>query len=124
SGYRGTGALREVLTTRWSQVRETILTRATQTNEVGRCASLLPLLATLPGPLALVEVGASAGLCLHPDRWSYRYLDDDGCEVARVDPPAGPSPVVLDCTVSGPVPIPPSLPQVVHRGGVDLNPLD
>lgn len=117
-------ALRDTLTTKWPRVRETILTRATQTNEVGRSATLLPLLAGLPGPLALIEVGASAGLCLHPDRWSYRYLDEGGAEVARIDPAGGPSPVVLDCTVTGPVPIPPSLPEVVHRGGVDLNPLD
>ncbi|CAM4151099.1 DUF2332 domain-containing protein [Janibacter anophelis] len=116
--------LREVLTTRWTQVRETVLSKATQTNEVGRCATLLPVLASLPGPLALVEVGASAGLCLHPDRWSYRYLDGSGEEVARLDPQDGPSPVLLDCTVRGPVRIPPSLPQVVHRGGIDLNPLD
>ena len=33
----------------------------TQTNEVGRCAALLPAMPA--GPLALVEVGASAGLC-------------------------------------------------------------
>lgn len=117
-------ALRDTLSTKWPQVRETILTRATQTNEVGRSATLLPLLVGLPGPLALIEVGASAGLCLHPDRWSYRYLDDGGGEVARIDPTDAPSPVVLDCTVDGPVPIPPSLPEVVHRGGVDLNPLD
>lgn len=116
--------LRDVLLGDWSAVRETVLARSTQTNEVGRCASLLPLLAGLAGPLALVEVGASAGLCLHPDQWSYRYLDDGGEEVARVDPADGISPVVLDCTVRGPVPLPPSLPVVVHRGGVDLNPLD
>ena len=121
SGYP---VLREVLTTRWEEVRGTILARSTQTNEVGRCASLLPVLASLPGPLALVEVGASAGLCLHPDRWSYRYVDDAGDEVSRVDPAGGVSPVVLGSTVRGPVPLPPSLPDVVHRGGVDLNPLD
>lgn len=116
--------LRETLTTKWAQVRETILARATQTNEVGRSAVLLPVLAGLVGPLALIEVGASAGLCLHPDRWSYRYVDDGGEEVARIDPVGGPSSVVLDCTVTGPVPIPPSPLEVVHRGGVDLNPLD
>ncbi len=116
--------LRTVLLDEWPAVRETILARSTQTNEVGRCATLLPVLAGLEGPLALVEVGASAGLCLHPDRWSYRYVDPAGTEVARLDPAHGPSPVVLDCTVAGPAPLPPSLPQVVHRGGVDLNPLD
>lgn len=115
--------LRPVLLEDWPAVRETILTRSTQTNEVGRCATLLPVLAALEGPLALVEVGASAGLCLHPDRWSYRYLEDGG-EIARVDPAAGSGEVVLDCTVRGPVPLPRTVPEVVHRGGVDLNPLD
>ena len=32
-----------------------------------------PALAGIEGPLALLEVGASAGLCLYPDRYSYRY---------------------------------------------------
>ncbi len=40
------------------------MSKRTQTNEPGRCAVLLPLLAALPQPLALLEVGASAGLCL------------------------------------------------------------
>jgi hypothetical protein len=44
--------------------------RTTQTDEAGRCAVLL---AGLAQPLALLEVGASAGLCLYPDRYAYRY---------------------------------------------------
>lgn len=116
--------LRPVLLEDWAAVRETVLTRSTQTNEVGRSATLLPVLAGLEGPLALVEVGASAGLCLHPDRWSYRYVDEEGSEIARVDPSTGPAEVLLDCTVRGEAPIPSALPEVVHRGGVDLNPLD
>src|SRR5687768_3500908 len=36
-----------------------LMSRRTQTNEPGRCAALLPLLAGLPQPLALLEVGAS-----------------------------------------------------------------
>jgi hypothetical protein len=39
-----------------------MLARRTQTNEAARCATLLPTLAALPQPLALIEVGASAGL--------------------------------------------------------------
>ncbi|TQF01774.1 DUF2332 domain-containing protein [Kitasatospora acidiphila] len=101
----------------WERVRSLVLTRRTQTNESARCATLLPLLAALPQPLALIEVGASAGLCLYPDRYRYRY--DRGEEFG----PTG-SPVTLPCRTSGPVPTPRQLPEVVWRAGVDLNPLD
>jgi hypothetical protein len=57
----------------WATIEAQLRTRATQTNEVGRCALLLPVLASLPQPLALLEVGASAGLGLFPDRYAYRY---------------------------------------------------
>lgn len=106
----------------WPDVERTCLTHATQTNEPGRCAALLPALAALPGPLALIEVGASAGLCLYPDRYSYRYHAGDG--IRMLDPADGPSPVVLDCDTTGPVPFPDRLPDVVWRAGLDLNPLD
>jgi hypothetical protein len=103
----------------WERVRAVILARATQTNEPGRCATLLPLLAALPQPLALIEVGASAGLCLYPDRYRYRY------DERAVFGAAG-SPVTIPCATTGPVPFPrpESLPRVVSRAGVDLNPLD
>jgi hypothetical protein len=74
---------------------------------------LLPVLAALPQPLALLEVGASAGLCLYPDRYSYRYGDH---MVGRGGP-------VLDCELAGREP-PERLPEVVWRAGLDLNPLD
>jgi hypothetical protein len=120
--YRVPGGLRSVLLDRWNVVRKTVLARATQTNEVGRCATLLPVLATLPQPLALLEVGASAGLTLYPDRYSYRYLS--GCIADKVDPADGPSPVELHCEVDGEPPLPRALPEVVWRAGIDLNPLD
>ena len=107
--------LRDMLVGRWADVRNIILARRTQTNEVGRCATLLPVLAALPQPLALLEVGASAGLCLYPDRYSYRYDDR---------PVLGSSPVVIECATTGDVPVPVALPEVVWRAGVDLNPLD
>jgi hypothetical protein len=115
----GTGedvaALRDRVLGDLDRVRATMLSRATQTNEPARCAALLPVLDRLPGPLALVEVGASAGLCLYPDRYAYDY---DGTPVG------GPGPVRLACTTSGEGPRPGALPEVVARIGVDLHPLD
>jgi hypothetical protein len=97
------------------RIRATMLARFTQTNEPGRCAALLTAMTGIPGPLGLVEVGSSAGLCLYPDRYSYEY---DGR-------PVGPRRAVhLSCTTSGPVPVPDRLPEVAARVGIDRNPLD
>ncbi|MGH3750164.1 MAG: DUF2332 domain-containing protein, partial [Micromonosporaceae bacterium] len=90
--------------------------RRTQTNEPARCGGMYPLLASLPQPLALLEVGASAGLCLMPDRYRYDY---DGEVVGPDD-----SPVRINCRASGRsrhglTPL-----QVAWRAGIDLNPLD
>jgi hypothetical protein len=111
-------SFRSTLLGRWPQVRQTILARATQTNEAGRCAVLLPYLAALPQPLALIEVGASAGLCLLPDRYSYRY--DEG---TSLDPADGPSRVVIPCHLGPGVPAP-AMPEVAWRAGIDLAPID
>ena len=97
----------------WTEVVAVMRTRRTQTNEAGRCAVLLPLLIGLPQPLALLEVGASAGLCLYPDVYGYRY---NGV-------PLGDGDVVLDCTVTG-GPVPDRRPEVVWRAGLDLHPID
>ena len=94
-----------------------MLARRTQTNEAARCATLLPVLAGLPEPLALIEVGASAGLTLLPDRYSYDY---DGHRITGTDPDAP----VIRCAVSGPVPLPDRVPVICWRAGLDLNPLD
>ena len=64
---------RAVLGERRSEIEALMLERRTQTNEPARCALMLPLLAALPQPLALLEVGASAGLCLLPDHYGYDY---------------------------------------------------
>jgi hypothetical protein len=105
------------VTARWGAVADTMMAHWTQTNEPGRCATLLPLLTSLPQPVALVEVGASAGLCLYPDRYSYRYATSLG------EHRLGDSEIVLSCEVTGPVPLPGRLPEVVWRAGLDLNPL-
>jgi hypothetical protein len=107
------------LAAHWLEVRAVALAHATQTNEAARCALHLPALARIEGPLALLEVGASAGLCLYPDRYSYRYTGHP-----QLDPADGPSSVVLECEASADVPLPERMPEVVWRAGIDLNPLD
>lgn len=97
--------------------------RSLQTNEPLRLAALLPVLSEIDGPIALLEVGASAGLCLYPDRYSYRFLGDDGALRAALDPVEGPSTVLLESTVTGPLPRL-RLPEIVWRAGIDLAPLD
>src|SRR5690606_19601758 len=77
---------------------------------------LLPVLALVPGPIALVEVGASAGLCLHPDRHDYDWSPRGGLVGSR-----GP---VLRSGPHAPFPVPERHPQVAWRGGCDLNPVD
>lgn len=105
----------------WDQTLATMMARFTQTNEAARCATLLPAFADIPGPVALLEVGCSAGLCLMPDAYSYRYSTPRG--PIDLDPEGGTSPVVLSCELTGPAPTP-HLPEVVWRTGIDLNPLD
>ena len=96
-----------------------MLARSTQTNEPGRCAALLPVLAGLPEPLALLEVGTSAGLCLLPDFYAYDY----GGPIVR--PEAQPlMPPVFPCKVNAATPIPARPPRVAWRAGLDLNPVD
>lgn len=112
-------SFRSTLLERWDEVRQTILTHATQTNEAARCAVVLPFLAEVQGPVALLEVGASAGLCLLPDRYSYRY--DDG---TSIDPADGPSTVVIPCHVGEGIVPPRAVPEIVWRAGIDLDPVD
>lgn len=106
-------AFREYALARWPEVEAEMRVRSTQTNEPGRCALLMPVLAALPQPLALLEAGTSAGLCLYPDRYAYRYGD----QVVGTGEP------VLECAATGLTP-PERLPEVVWRAGLDLNPLD
>ncbi|WP_191083014.1 DUF2332 domain-containing protein [Roseococcus microcysteis] len=109
----GFDAFRAALLAAPGPLRAAMLARTTQTNEPGRCAVLLPFLAALPQPLALIEVGASAGLCLLPDRYGYDYGG------ARL----GEGPPVLPCALRGMAP-PVALPRIAWRAGLDLNPLD
>jgi hypothetical protein len=107
-------ALRSWLLKHWPKVEAAARVRRPQTNEVGRCAPLLAALERIPGPLALLEVGASAGLCLTPDRYSFRY--DEG-------PVIGAGAPLIGCCTSGSGRSPRRLPQIVWRRGIDLDPL-
>jgi hypothetical protein len=111
------GELRTLITASAADLTRVIMARRTQTNEPARCAVLLPALARLPQPLALIEVGASAGLTLLFDRYSYDYA---GHFLAGADPDAP----TLRCEPRGPVPLPSRLPRIAWRAGLDLNPLD
>ena len=112
-------ALRGLVGRDAARLAEVMLARRTQTNEPARCATLLPALARAGqgGPLALIEVGASAGLTLLADRYSY----DFGGRVINGSDPEAP---VLRCAVRGPAPVPATVPDVAWRAGLDLNPLD
>jgi hypothetical protein len=115
--------LRTALVADDGSIRDTILERSTQTNEVGRLATLYPAFASLapnkPGrSVALIEVGASAGLCLFPDRYSYRWSFPDGG--TQETEPDGP---LLECRATGSVPVLLMAP-VGWRAGIDLSPVD
>jgi hypothetical protein len=97
-------------------LRATIGSHTTQTNEVGRCAYLLPCFAHAADgrPLALVEVGASAGLLLNWDRYRYDY----GGGRSAGDHASGVT-VVSELKAGDP---PLSTPAVVWRAGIDVAP--
>jgi hypothetical protein len=97
--------------------------RGVQINEPLRLAALLPALSLIEGPVALLELGAAAGLCLYPDRFSFLVNGPDGLPRRRLDPADGPSSVLLTSTVAGDLP-PLRVPEIVWRAGIDLDPID
>ena len=105
------------------ELGQLVRTQATQTNEIRRCVALRLGLDYLrrdwPGPVTLVEVGASAGLNLLVDRYRYRV---GGQEAS----PSGAGPVTISCDIRdgdpaagilGPVP------QITARLGIDQQPV-
>jgi hypothetical protein len=94
-----------------------------QANDPQRMAAVLPLFAAIPGPIGLVDVGASAGLCGIPDRVT---LDHDVADVGVVRVvTAGTSPSIsLRTRASGRVPAPFRSPDVVARVSLDPAPID
>src|SRR5262249_42086267 len=109
----------EIVRQRANELRRILLSRPTQTTEPARCAVLLPALASLPQPLALLEVGASAGLCLIPDRYGYDYG-----RVRVVPRPGWEGQPVFPCEANDAAPLPLEMPTIAWRRGLDLHPLD
>ena len=110
-----------------------LATGETQTNEVRRGAQLLPAFgwvqATTRRPLGLIEIGCSAGLLLHADRYRYRYDFPDGTVVDGGEGSADGVPA-LHCAIHGECPPERLAPlvskplRVSSRVGLDLNPLN
>ncbi|MEM7766473.1 MAG: DUF2332 domain-containing protein [Pseudomonadota bacterium] len=94
------------------------LTRPPQTNETRRSIGLLPGFAALAhhGPLHMLEVGASAGLNLNWDAFTYRTA-----QWSRAGTPGGP---VIDTDWQGPAPNFPAAFEVASRRGCDQDPMD
>jgi hypothetical protein len=111
-------SFRDVLGRRKSDL-ELLLERPVQTNEVGRCAALLPgflAVAAATGlPLRLLEVGGSAGLNLRWDRYRYRA---EGFEWGPAD-----SRLRLEFELRGPAPSDRGV-EVAARRGCDAAPVD
>ena len=109
---------------------EAIATRSTQTNEIGRCAVLWPVLQQLVETtgrqrIALLDVGCSAGLNLGVDCWRYRYVDDaTGATLAATPPGHDPRAPEITCRVlAGGRPHATARPEIVARHGIDLQPV-
>jgi hypothetical protein len=106
------------------KIGEIIKTRSVQTNEVGRCAALVPAFELVTRqaknrPLALIEIGSSAGLTLLWDRYHYRYDTKLQCGPLN-------SLVQIECQLRGEKrpPVPEQFPKIASRLGIDLNPVD
>jgi len=106
------------------EIKQLITTRLVQTNEVRRCTLLLPAIMLAikkagDAPLALVGLGASAGLILLFDKYGYDYGNGLRCGDLN-------SSLQLSCTLRGFLlpPIPTVMPKIASRIGIDLNPLD
>ena len=108
------------------RVADLIATRRTQTQVVRRCTCLLPAFGLVHrdagAPLALIDVGASAGLNLNFDRYAYRYRRA-GREILRWGRDAARVELEADLRGPGTMPPPAEIP-VASRDGIDLNPID
>lgn len=116
-----------------AELERLLATRFVQTNEVGRSALLLTGLGELAReagadvrPLTLIEVGASAGLNLLLDRFTYEFRSASGGvrtwrSVSTTEPGVE---LYLEVRGERPPPLPPEDMRVLERVGIDKSPLD
>jgi len=128
-----------------ARIEQVLASGETQTNEVLRATQLYPAFgwaqACTRRPLALIEVGTSAGLLLHADRYAYVYEFDDGTRLPAGGATADGVPTLhcavtaatagarngADSTQSAIKALTPFVSKelrVASRVGLDLNPLD
>ncbi len=87
------------------ELERLLATRTTQTNEVGRCTSLLPALCHVAAgypastPLSLLDLGTSAGLNLLFDDYGYTYRQEAGDRTVTAGRPG--AAVTLECRARG-----------------------
>lgn len=98
--------------------------RSIQTNDPLRCVPMVHALGGIDGPIALIEVGASAGLCLLPDRYAYEFRTATSTGMDTSTKRLGAGPVRLVAELRGGTPAPVRLPDIAWRAGVDLEPRD
>ncbi|MHB8319481.1 MAG: DUF2332 domain-containing protein [Acidimicrobiales bacterium] len=104
-----------------NEIATLLATRATQTNEIGRCAGILPALEVVTNdhvmPLSLVDLGSSAGLNLLFDHYGYNF---GGSQIEG----AVNSRVRISCEVRHGVISNVTIPSIASRVGVDRRPID
>lgn len=116
----------DVVLSNRERIDELLATRSTQTNEVGRCTVLAPMLQRLglrtDRPLGWIDLGASAGLNLGIDQFQLIY-DEDAASPTTIG--AGGAPLQLAATTSGVGPeLAPDHASIAWRVGVDRSPID
>lgn len=123
---------KELVHTHRSAITECMRTRTTQTNEVGRSANLLAVYASISRelrtrgdhrPLAIIEIGPSAGLNLLADRYHVDYVLGDTIVSSAGDPTSS---VKLRCELRGDTPFPgvAGMREIAMREGLDPAPID
>lgn len=114
---------RDFCFTHQQAILDLIAVRRVQTNEVRRCAFLMPAFNLVyqqnhQNPLAMIDVGTSAGLNLLWDQYHYNY---NGQTYGNLD-----APVQIQTELRGDKhpSLNDPLPEVTYRIGLDLHPVD